>query len=63
MTGARVDFYVDGFAGRRKLVQRSNLRMQEFASNLLFPRSRYQLSSFPPGDLQRYVRGDEMCVL
>ena len=39
MTGARVDFYVDGFAGRRKLVQRSNLRMQEFASNLLFPRS------------------------
>ena len=29
-------FYVDGFAGRRKLVQRSNLRMQEFASNCYF---------------------------
>ena len=65
MTGTGVDFYVDGLAGRRKLVQRSNLRMQEFAIDLIVisVRSQYQLSSFPPGEFQRYERGRNACPI
>ena len=62
MTGTGVDFYVDGLAGRRKLVQRSSLRMQEFASDCYFRALNTSSHPFLQGN-SNVMSGDEMRVL